>query len=514
MTDEHTLSQQCLVDKQRVICEGNTWTTDPDIFNRLPPTNTGVDRQRLPCTDVSFNALPYLLRESQVEPHLGSPEFTTHLASHSSDPSFICPPKGSLKSDQTLNDCLGCDYVQHLTLYSSPDDVNDKPFDKGDEEPVQKKQNTIIPAEKPSADGVQEQHTEDNKQSFLSATREVTDLSTDQVNISFFPLDHFVISEKKRVAYLTLDIDDPFIPRKAPPIFTPTKVEEIELKMPHKTHKNHAESKTRSKKEKSGGHHHVGQASKKQENTSHHVSMQQTCKQQESQLTTGESHISKSSEAGIEVKDAKIIIEPSMGGSEKKLHSKKKKKHGQVVTVSSEEEPSVDVGNDTKPKSTMGRVDMFEAKFGAKSGKAHKDGHQLVSAEKKTKQPEEKVPHEEQPLHHTDHKDFQTKNYSHLPNDDVIKRRRMSGDKLGKIVNSFESKLPKTDTSVKAKEEETQRNLGAARKKPYSEVVKQKVPPKEGEETHQVVFLHLRAVALYTMHHLVCHCKRTDFCRA
>lgn len=507
MTDECTLSQRGAADKQRVKCEGNTWTTDPDIFSRLPPTNPDLDRQCHPCPDVSLNA-SLDLRESQVELHLGSPEFTTHLASHSSDSSFICQTKSSLDSDQTQNDCLGCDHVQRLTLCSSPE--GDKSFGKGNGELIQKKQDTIIPAEKTSADGVQEQRIEDNEQSFLTATEEITDLSTALVNISFHPLDHFVISEKKRVACLTLDINDPFKPRTAPPILTPTNVEEIELKMPHKTHKNHAESKTRLKKDKSGGHHHIGQASKKQENTSHHVSMQQTCKQQESQITTGESHISENSESVIEVKDAKIITETSIGGNEKKLHGKKKKKHGQAATVKSEAESSVDVGNGAKPKSTMGRVDMFEAKFGAKTGKAHKDAHQSVSTEKKSKHPEEKVPHEEQPLHHTDHKDFQTKNYSHPPNDDVIKRRRVSGDKMGEIVSSFESKLPKTYASVKAKEEETQRNVGAARKKAYSEVVKQKVPPKEGEESHQVVFLCLRAVALYTMHHLIWHHKRPD----
>ncbi|XP_037547926.1 alpha-protein kinase 2 [Nematolebias whitei] len=494
VTDECTLSQRGSVEKQRVKCEGNTWTTDPDIFSRLPPTNTDVDRQCHPCTDVSFNTLPDLLRKSQVELHLGSPEFTTHLASHSSDSSFICQTKSSLDSDQTQSNCLGCGHVQDLTLCSSPD--GDKSFGKGDEELIQKKQATITP----SADGVQEQRIEDNEQSFLTATDDITDFRTALVNISFHPLDHFFISEKKRVAYLTLDINDPFIPRTAPPILTPTKVEETELKMPHKTHKNPAESKTRSKKEKSGGHHHIGQASKNQENTSHHVSMQQSCKQQESHLTTGESHISESSEVAIEVKDAKIITETSMGGNEKKLHGKKKKKHGQAATVKSEAESSVDVENGAKPKSTMGRIDMFEAKFGAKTGKAHKDGHQSVRTEKKSKHLEEKVPHVEQPLDHTDHKDFQTKNYSHPPNDDVIKRRRMSGDKMGKIVSSFESKLPKTYASVKAKEEETQRNVGAARKKAYSEVVKQKVPPKEGPKVVQPI----QAVSVSKDHQSLC----------
>ncbi|XP_017263380.1 alpha-protein kinase 2 [Kryptolebias marmoratus] len=476
VTDECSLSQRGSVDEQEVTFEGNTCPTDPDIFNRLSPTNPGVDRQVYPYTDEWFNALPDLLGESQVELQLGSFGFTTHLAPHSSDSSFIGQTSSSSEADQTQIDCLGCDHVQCSTPCSSPDGVTDKPFEEGDEELILKKQNTIIPTEKPSPDGVQEPHTKNTKQSFLTVTEEITNLSRELVNFAFLPLDHFVISENNRVAYFTLDIDDPFIPRPATPTFKPTELEGLELKMPHKTHKNPAESKARSKKEKSGGHHHSGQAHKKQENTPHHVSTQQTCKQQESRPTTGESHIIENSEAGIEVKDAKIVIETSTGGAEKKPHGKKKKKHGQGATVKSEGEPSVDVGNGAKPKTTMGRVDMFEAKLGAKTGKAQRDGNQSVSAEKKSKQPEEKVPQEEQPLPHTDHKNFQTKN-SHSSNDKVIKRRRMSGDKFGKIVSALESKLPKTVASVKPKEEESQGNVGVARKKPYSEVVKQKIPP-------------------------------------
>ncbi|XP_013864768.1 alpha-protein kinase 2 [Austrofundulus limnaeus] len=474
VTDECVLSQPGLVDKKEIYCEGNTCSTDPDTFHRLSPTHPDVDTQRYPCTDVSFNTLPDLLGEGRVEQHLESPEFTAYLTPFGSD---------SLEGDQILKDCSGCDCVQSLTLCSNQVGVTDKSFEESVEELIQKKQKIIIPADKP-ADAIQEQQIEDTEHKVLTITKDITELSKDLVNFTSLPLDHFVISENNCVAYLTLDINDPFTTGAATPIFTPTDLEELELKMPHKTHKTTVEGKTRSKKEKSGGHHHNVQASKKQENISHHVSTQQTCKQQENHPTTGETYISERCDAGIEVKDAKIVIETI--GTEKKLHGKKKKKQGQGVSVRSEGETSADVGNGAKPKTTMLRVDMFEAKLGARTGKAPKDSSQSVSAEKKSNQSQDKIPQEE-PLHRTDHKNLQTKKDSCPPNEDVIKRRRMSGDKFGKIVSSLESKLPKTDASVKAKEEEPQRSVVAARKKAHSEVVKQKTPPKEEPKVVQPI---------------------------
>lgn len=495
---ECVLSQRSSVDKQEVYCEGNTCSADPDIFNRHSLTKPGVDTQHYPSADVSSNTLPDLLGESRVQRHLASPEFTPSLTSFGSNTSCVCRINTSLEGDQILKDCLGCDCVQSLTLCSNQVGVTDKSFEEGVEELIQKKQKIIIPDAKPSPDAKQEQQIEDTEQNVLTKTRDITEHSKDLVNFTSLPLDHFVISENNCVAYLTLDINDPFTTGAATPIFTPTELEELELKMPHKTHKNTVEGKTHSIKEKSGGHHHSVQASKKQESISHRDSTQQTCKQQENHPTNGET-ISERCGSEIQVKDTKIVIETI--GTEKKQHGKKKKKHGQDVSARSEGETSADAENGVKPKTTMLRVDMFEAKLGARTGKALKDSNQSVSTDKKSNQSQDKTPQEE-PQCHTDHKTLQTKTYSCPPNEDVIKRRRMSGDKFGKIDSSLESKLPKTDASMKAKEEETQRNVGAAHKKAYSEVVKQKTPPKKGEENHQTV---IRAVGFHTVcHHKYC----------
>ncbi|KAF7217279.1 alpha-protein kinase 2 isoform X1 [Nothobranchius furzeri] len=406
-------------------------------------------------TNESFQNFPDLLEERQ----LASPDSIMCLAPLGIDSSGVCQTNSCLKGDQSQNTS---DHVQHRPPHPASDGITDQPFLESEEELIQKKQKTINTGEESSPDGLKEQNSE--KSCFL------VDLSGDLANYPPFSTDFIVVSETDPVAYITLGLNDPFIPWAAKPFFT----ESEELKMPHKTTKNPAESKTRSKKDKPG-HHHITQP-KKQD--SHHVCIQESCKQQESHPPTGEHRISELHEAGAEVKEDKPVNETGVEVTEKGLskpHGKKKKKH--VATVKIEDETPADLGGGAKPKSTKGRVDMFEAKLGTKTGTA-----QPVAAQKKSKQPDDKIPQGEKA--HTDHKDHSAKTFTASANDDSVKRRRMSGDKCGKIVCSLESKLPKTGGLIKTKEES---QGSAARKKAYSEVVKEKIPPKEEPQVVQVI---------------------------
>ncbi|KAM4719582.1 alpha-protein kinase 2 [Anableps anableps] len=464
VSHEFTFPQQGSVTEQQI--KGDKSQTDLSIFFAPEP---GVDTP----INVSFNTFRDSVGGNQVES--SSPELIMCLAPLGDNSALDCRTSSSLKEDQSctktyLNDSTGCGHVRDWTPFPTLDGITNKQFLEGHEELIHKKQNTIT-TEKFSPDELQELQAEETVWPFLSVTEEISDLSRDLARFTVFPGDHLFISEKDHVACITLDLNDPFIPWFPEPIFPAAESEQTELKMPHKTSKNPSDSKTRSKKEKLAGHHHGVQAPKKQESTSQHVSNQQTRKQQDSHPATGENRVIENSEAGLEPKEVKLVMETGVGTEKgmSKPHGKKKKKHGHKTTVKHEAEASVDLEHGGKPKTAKGKVDMFEAKLGLKAGKAQRDETQSVVTETKTQQPDGKVP--QGAPHLSDHKEF--------VNDDVIKKRRMSGDKFGKILSVLESKLPKTDTSLKAKGEETQTEITAVQKKAYSEVVKQKIPSKE-----------------------------------
>ncbi|XP_005798685.2 alpha-protein kinase 2 [Xiphophorus maculatus] len=443
--------------------KGDKSQTDLSIFSAHKPE---VDTP----TNVLFNTFPDPVGASQVES--GSPELIMCLAPLSGNSALDCRTSSSLEGNQSctktyLSDSICCGHVRDCTPFPILGGITNKQFLEGHEELIHKKQNTINTDEKLPPDELQELQVGDTVWPFLSATDEIKDFTTNLVRFTVFPGDHLFISEKDRVACITLNLNNPFIPWISEPIFTAAESEQTQLKMPHKTSKNPSDSKTRSKKDKSSGH--GTQAAKKQESTLQNISNQQTWKQQESHLATGENHVIENIEAGLEAKEAKVVMETGVG-TEKgtgKTHGKKKKKHGHKTTAKHETEASVDVEHGAKPKSAKGKVDMFE---GIKAGKVQWDENQSVVVEAKTQQPDDKVPQEAPHL----------SDLHELTNDDVIKKRRVSGDKFGKILSVLESKLSKTDTSLKAKGEETQPETTAVQKKAHGEVVKQKIPPKEG----------------------------------
>lgn len=437
--------------------EGKTGQTNLSIFSAHIHKNSKEPGVKIK-TDLRIDGA------SQVES--GSPEFIMCLASVSGNSALDSQTSSSLEGDQSctkpcLSDKISCGHVRDCTSIPTLGGITNEHFLEGHEVLIHKKQNTITTAGKLSPDEQQELRVEETVWPFLSVTED-------------FHRDYLVISAKDRVACITLDINDPFIPWISEPIFAAAESEQTQLKMPHKTSKNASDSKTRSKKEKSAG----AQVPKKQEGTSQHVSNQQTWKQQEIHQDTGKNHVIETCEAGLEAKEAKLVMATGVGTEKStgKPHGKKKKKHGHKTTVKHEAEASVDLEHGAKPKTTKGKVDMFEAKLGIKAGKAPRDDNQSVAAETKTQQPEGKVP--QGAPHLSDHKEL---------TNDVIKKRRVSGDKFGKILSVMESKLPKTDASLKAKGEETKKEIPSMQKKAYSEVVKQKIPPKEGESANQAL---------------------------
>lgn len=509
--EEHRISQPGLVAEKearrscgpaKVDGEGAKDSKDPHFLDTHAWTNSnvpGVDTQPglhiNVRTHVSSDTLADLDGARQVEPPWGSPEFIMPLAPLGISPPLVC--QASLERDQTcvkrsLNDNSGfsCDRVQPHSLWPTSDGITDTPSLEDNEELIHKKDNTTDSVEKSSPEGQLDLYSGDTAECFLierkTIIEEINDLRKELSNLAVVPTNRFMISEQNRVAFITLDLNDPFVSSAAEPISTTVQSQRAELnhkpaeKMPHKTHKITSEGKTRSKKDKSAGHYHGAQASMKQENLLHHVPAQQTCKQKETPPLPGENHTSQDSAARPKDKEDKLVIETSVAAEKatNKPHGKKKKKHGQSTTgVKSVGEPLVEVENGTKPKTAKGRTDLFVAKLGAKAGKPQKDNDHSDGAEKK--QPQLKPSQAEQPPHHTEHKDHQPKNFTSPPNDDIIKRRRLSEKKFGKIVSNFESKLPKPDFSNQTKGEVPKVDVGATRRKAYSEVVKQKtITPK------------------------------------
>uniref|UniRef100_A0A8C4H3R4 non-specific serine/threonine protein kinase n=3 Tax=Dicentrarchus labrax TaxID=13489 RepID=A0A8C4H3R4_DICLA len=491
VTDDHSISQP-------------GWVTNQEAKRSCGPA--GVDREgRESSTNLCFltthtltnshctksDTLRDLVGACQLEPQWGSPKFIMPLAPLSS--SFIHQTNNSLEGDQTCakrsfnnNRDLSCDHIQPCIPWPTSDGITDKPYLEGVEELIHKKENTLESSDKSSPD---RQLDLDTAECFFTTRKtvieEINDLSRELSNLAVVPADQLIISEKNRIAFITLDLNDPFVSRASSPIATVVQSkfnQKTAERMPHKTHKSTSEGKTRSKKDKSAGHHHGAQASKKQENLSHHVSGQQVCKQQENHPLTGENHTSENTPAGPEDKEAKLVIETGVATEKapSKTHGKKKKKHAQNATgVKSVGEPLVEVENGAKPKTAKGRIEMFEATLGVKAGKAQKDSDQSHSTEKKSQQPEAKASQGEQVQNKTDHKDHKPKNFTSPLNDDIIKRRRLSEHKFGKIVSVLESKIPKPEVSIQTKGEEPKVDAGETRKKAYSEVVKQKIPPKE-----------------------------------
>ncbi|XP_077353355.1 alpha-protein kinase 2 [Festucalex cinctus] len=225
-------------------------------------------------------------------------------------------------------------------------------------------------------------------------------------------------------------------------------------KMPHKN-----EGKHRCKKDKSAVHHPSTLAPKKQENSAH--------------LTTSRQNETTERSSSHFVEEKTMVIEIA------KTHGKKKKKHHQVATgAKTAAEPPTETENVAKAKSAKGRIEMFEAKMNsAKHGKARKEAGPSDAANKK--HPEvSKTSHGERIRHNAEHKNTQDTTH-----DDSFKKRRLSRDKFGKLLES------KPSVSTQAKAADAQKtDVRAPNKKALSEAVKHKTSqPKEEPKVAQPI---------------------------
>uniref|UniRef100_A0A8C8D6A6 non-specific serine/threonine protein kinase n=1 Tax=Oncorhynchus tshawytscha TaxID=74940 RepID=A0A8C8D6A6_ONCTS len=268
----------------------------------------------------------------------------------------------------------------------------------------------------------------------ITVPHEVSSLGKELSNYIIVTGDHLMISEKERVAYFTLDQENPLDSRtNKEPNHCVTADVKKGSKMSHKT-------RTHSKKDKPAVVHHLAPpTSKTQENLL--LGSNIKC----DPLTTRED----GDDGPVTVKETIVITENV--NTKGHAHGKKKKhsgKHSQNASVKSEGIDSlVEVENRAKQKTaTNGKIDTFVAKFGAKAGKTKdkttaalpckKDSVNSDSAQKQpgvkslvdasvisqgatVSDPSSKVPQFTIPI-------------GQQPNDDVIKRRRLSEDKFGK----------------------------------------------------------------------------------
>ncbi|XP_020340350.1 alpha-protein kinase 2 [Oncorhynchus kisutch] len=331
--------------------------------------------------------------------------------------------------------------------------------------------NRDIPASSSSSEESTASWSLDRKKT-ITVPHEVSSLGKELSSYIIVTGDHLMISEKERVAYFTLDQENPLDSRTSllkqiqsdrnkEPNHCVTADVKKGSKMPHKT-------RTHSKKDKPAVVHHLAPpTSKTQEN----LPLESNIKCDP--LTTRED----GDDGPVTVKETIVITENV--NTKGHAHGKKKKhsgKHSQNASVKSEGIDSlVEVENRAKQKTaTNGKIDTFVAKFGAKAGKTkdktiaalpckdsvHSDSAQkqpgvkslvdasVISQGATVSDPSSKVPQSTIPI-------------GQQPNDDVIKRRRLSEDKFGK--------------------HEPKAAVETTRRKAYSDVLKQRThhAPKE-----------------------------------
>lgn len=410
------------------------------------------------------------------EPQGDSPKFITLLAPLATGSSHVSQTSSGVRKSIHVNTDLSAGREQACVHRPKPDRIHVKPSLEGEALTHIKDTTKNAPPEgQLDLDIARGSFTERK-----ASVEDVHALRRHLSSLAAVPGDRFVISEEKRLAVFTLDIDDLFVSSPLPsvPSLKPEKRGKADT-MSHKTHKSATESKARPKKDKPVVHQGGSQTPKKEDQSSHHLSAQQVCKQQEGPMVPKEKCSSKSAPARCEDREVKPVAENTEKASNKS-HGKKKKKHAQhAAGTKGGGEALADAENGAKPKTTKGRVDMFEAKLNLRAGNAQKDSDHSCHAEKKSIKPEAKIS-KEQPSHHTGPKDQQPKGFT-SPLNDEIKRRRLSGDKFGKMVSVLEPKLPKPAPPHQEKREETEAE-GGAPQKAHSQVVKEKTASQEGKK--------------------------------
>ncbi|XP_067232059.1 alpha-protein kinase 2 isoform X3 [Chanodichthys erythropterus] len=301
--------------------------------------------------------------------------------------------------------------------------------------------------------------------------------------------EHFMVSEEKRVAYVTLDLEEP----RNLSLFSLSNCEELPKTdtMPHKTSKTSSDGKTRSK--------HKEKLAEKQQ---HGI---QTSKKQDLQFSSQVKDEFNSEGAGCE--ECPVTVIETIVITEKtvpKAQVKKKKKHVQHGMPKPENDPPTNIVSRSTQKSTIGKTENLEVKLASngldkpayhlptKMDITNKDSTQIVMSVRPKVEPsgakmdpatvnatQKAVPiklkadasNTAKMENKTCTSDSPSACLPNMPSDD-IKRRRIA-DVSGAVPIRTRPQLPAIFRQARKDGEDVTR-------KAYSEVVKQKIPkPKE-----------------------------------
>lgn len=246
----------------------------------------------------------------------------------------------------------------------------------------------------------------------LEYKTEAGDVSSELQRLILDTGERLMICEEQHIAYVTLDLDDILSFRKHPenrPAIKQVSSEahKRDSKMPHKTKKTSSENKTRSNKHKDKTS--SNQTSKKQENLRPEPHAEGSGGAEQSTVTMIETL----------VMTEKITSKPQ---------GKKKKKHG-VPKV--ENEPLLEVENGTKPNNAKPKTETA-------SKQVSKVREKLAKYEgKESNENDEATEGKSQPS-----TEPSSVCLSGALDDDIIKRRRISGDKPGALSIRTRPQLP------------------------------------------------------------------------
>lgn len=375
---------------------------------------------------VQPNALADFDGACQVEPLWGSPKFIIPLAPLNIGSSLVTQAtSSSLNGDQGTGQLLNRDSVfvssEVLDYWTGSDEGTEVSSESTEDIAGSKQSSTDL-------------KTDEDSLSSFTESKSIHEESRDLLNLSVIPKDNFIVCKEKKVAFLTLDLYDPFVPLVS---------QILPEKMPHRTHKSSAEGKTRFKKERSGGQPLGAHTSRNQENLCNNVEEEKQPHTLKENLTREKDNRLEHSEPVIESVEAP----PKEMG---RRHSKKKKKHPGKNTA------EVLTEAENEAKTDKAKTDILKDKYVTKTT------DQSGTLKKNIEKQETKTVSKDKPSQNTSVPNI---------NDDIIKKRRLSQDKFGKLVSSLELKLTKGDASKGA---EDKADVGATRRKAYSEVVKQK----------------------------------------
>ncbi|KAJ0047390.1 hypothetical protein NL108_002110, partial [Boleophthalmus pectinirostris] len=441
LASERDIERSCASSKTLKVAHQGNDALAFNFLSTLTPTNVHVpEEDSNPGLNVHVT-LADLDGACQVEPLWGSPKFIMPSAPVSIGSSLVTQAaSSSLNGDEEATRWA----LKRDSVYDPNEAFDCQPNSDGITDFSSESTEDITCSQQTETDSSKDLISDEVTQCSFHKPKTIFEESKDLLNLAVISNDHFTVCLEKRVACLTLDLYDPFVP-----LASKTSV----ARMPHRTHKSSLEGKTRSKKDRHVGHSHGVQSLRKQENLHCNDGAEQP-------LCTFKENFTGEQETRVEHKDGENVIEVGAVPQKEigRRHSKKKKKHLGKCTS----ESLTEVENEAKADKAI--TDILKEK------QVTKDSDQSGAIQKKTEKAETKTPQ--------NCPDKLSQNTSAPTNDDdLIKKRRLSQDKFGKLVSSLESKLTKGDTS---KTVEDKADAGATRRKAYSEVVKQKsVKPKQ-----------------------------------